>query len=591
MSQSKETTENESSKGENPAKDANLFSLLSNYKLPIIGLVVLALLANGLNLAIPQFTAQAIDAYGRGHFVLRTVIFEFGGAALLIYLFSYLQALVQTYASERVARDLRNRAAAKISLQSYAFIQKVTPAKLLTNLTSDADAVKTFVAQAIVSIVSSVFLIIGASALLLFTNWRLALLVLAIIPIIGGTFFFILSKVRVLFRKAQEVIDWLNKVINESILGSSLIRVINSEQSEYNKFLDANGNAQGIGLSILRLFATLIPIITFVANMATLGILALGGHFVIAGSMSLGNFTAFNSYLGILIFPIIMIGFMSNVIAQASASYGRIYEVLSVPEAKAAGTLVNNINGEISAENVRLSMGGKDILKDVSFKVSPRSKTAIIGPTAAGKTQLLYLFTGLLEPTSGTILFDGKPVDEYDPASLHRQVGFVFQDSIIFNMTLRENIAFSQNIKEEDMHRAIETAELDDFIEALPDKLETIVSERGNSLSGGQKQRIMLARALALNPRVLLLDDFTARVDANTEQRILANLVKNYPDLTLVSVTQKISSIEHYEQIILLMEGEILASGRHQELMHTSPEYVQIFDSQQSTNKYELHAE
>jgi ATP-binding cassette subfamily B protein len=591
MPQSKETTENESSKGENPAKDANLFSLLSNYKLPIIGLVVLALLANGLNLAIPQFTAQAIDAYGRGHFVLRTVIFEFGGAALLIYLFSYLQALVQTYASERVARDLRNRAAAKISLQSYAFIQKVTPAKLLTNLTSDADAVKTFVAQAIVSIVSSVFLIIGASALLLFTNWRLALLVLAIIPIIGGTFFFILSKVRVLFRKAQEVIDWLNKVINESILGSSLIRVINSEQSEYNKFLDANGNAQGIGLSILRLFATLIPIITFVANMATLGILALGGHFVIAGSMSLGNFTAFNSYLGILIFPIIMIGFMSNVIAQASASYGRIYEVLSVPEAKAAGTLVNNINGEISAENVRLSMGGKDILKDVSFKVSPRSKTAIIGPTAAGKTQLLYLFTGLLEPTSGTILFDGKPVDEYDPASLHRQVGFVFQDSIIFNMTLRENIAFSQNIKEEDMHRAIETAELDDFIEALPDKLETIVSERGNSLSGGQKQRIMLARALALNPRVLLLDDFTARVDANTEQRILANLVKNYPDLTLVSVTQKISSIEHYEQIILLMEGEILASGRHQELMHTSPEYVQIFDSQQSTNKYELHAE
>jgi ATP-binding cassette subfamily B protein len=572
-------------------KGANLFSLLSNYKLPIIGLVVLALLANSLNLLIPQFTAHAIDAYSSGHFVLRTVIAEFGIAALFIYIFSYLQALVQTYASERVAKDIRNRTAAKISLQTYAFIQKVTPAKLLTNLTSDADAVKNFVSQAIVSIVSSVFLIIGASILLLLTNWRLALVVLAIIPIIGGTFFFILSKVRVLFRKSQEVIDWLNKVINESILGSSVIRVLNSEQNEYNKFLDANNNAQGIGLSILRLFATLVPIITFIANMATLGILALGGHFVIAGSMSLGNFTAFNSYLGILIFPILVIGFMSNVIAQAGASYGRIYEVLSVPDSKTDGTLVNNIGGEISAENVRLSLGGKDILKDVSFKVAPRSKTAIIGPTAAGKTQLLYLFTGLLEPNSGKILFDGKPVCEYDPASLHRQVGFVFQDSIIFNMTLRENIAFSQDIKENDMQRAIETAELNDFIDALPEKLETIVSERGNSLSGGQKQRIMLARALALNPRVLLLDDFTARVDASTEQRILANLAKNYPDLTLVSVTQKIASIEHYEQIILLMEGEILASGTHQELMHTSPEYVQIFDSQQSTNKYELHPE
>jgi ATP-binding cassette subfamily B protein len=573
------------------AESSNLFSLLSNYKLPIIGLVVLALLANSLNLLIPQFTAHAIDAYSSGHFVLRTVIAEFGITALFIYIFSYLQALVQTYASERVAKDIRNRTAAKISLQTYAFIQKVTPAKLLTNLTSDADAVKTFVSQAIVSIVSSVFLIIGASILLLLTNWRLALVVLAIIPIIGGTFFFILSKVRVLFRKSQEVIDWLNKVINESILGSSVIRVINSEQNEYNKFLDANSNAQSIGLSILRLFATLVPIITFIANMATLGILALGGHFVIAGSMSLGNFTAFNSYLGILIFPILVIGFMSNVIAQAGASYGRIYEVLAVPEAKPAGTLVNNIGGEISAENVRLSLGGKDILRDVSFKVAPRSKTAIIGPTAAGKTQLLYLFTGLLEANSGKILFDGKPVSEYDPASLHRQVGFVFQDSIIFNMTLRENIAFSQDIKEEDMQRAIETAELNDFIETLPEKLETIVSERGNSLSGGQKQRIMLARALALNPRVLLLDDFTARVDASTEQRILANLATNYPDLTLVSVTQKIAAIEHYEQIILLMEGEILASGTHQELMHISPEYVQIFDSQQSTNKYELHAE
>lgn len=572
-------------------KGANLFSLLSNYKLPIITLVVLALLANGLNLALPQFVSHAIDAYVIGHFILKTVILEFTVTALMIYIFSYLQALLQTYASERVARDVRNRTANKISLQSYSFIQEVTPAKLLTNLTSDADAVKTFVSQAIVSIASSVFLIIGSAVLLLMTNWRLALLVLAIIPIISVTFFFVLQKVRAYFKKGQEVIDWLNKVINESILGSSLIRVINSQSNEYNKFLNANSAAQGIGLSILRLFAVLIPIITFVANMATLGILALGGHFVINGSMTLGQFTAFNSYLAILIFPILVIGFMSNVIAQASASYGRIYEVLDLPEAKKSGTLINTLGGEISAEKVTLSMGGKDILKDINFKVAPRSKTAIIGPTAAGKTQLLYLFTSLLEPTAGTILYDNKAVSEYDPVSLHNQVGFVFQDSIIFNLTLRENIAFSQDVKEEDMQRAIETAELSDFIDALPEKLETIVSERGNSLSGGQKQRIMLARALALNPKILLLDDFTARVDNNTEQRILANLAKNYPDLTLVSVTQKIASIEHYEQIILLMEGEILASGTHEQLMHISPEYVQIYDSQQSTSTYELHPE
>jgi len=230
-------------------------------------------------------------------------------------------------------------------------------------------------------------------------------------------------------------------------------------------------------------------------------------------------------------------------------------------------------------------------LKDISFSVKAGSKTAIIGPTAAGKTQLLYLLTGLLAPTSGEIYFDGRDINEYDKESLHSQVGFVFQDSSMFNLSLRENIAFSDTVKDENLKKAIETAELKDYIDALPKKLDTVISERGTSLSGGQKQRIMLARALALNPKVLLLDDFTARVDANTEGKILSNISKNYPGMTLVSVTQKISSIEHYDQIILLMEGELLAMGTHKKLMKSSPEYVQIFDSQRSTNQYELNNE
>jgi ATP-binding cassette subfamily B protein len=163
----------------------------------------------------------------------------------------------------------------------------------------------------------------------------------------------------------------------------------------------------------------------------------------------------------------------------------------------------------------------------------------------------------------------------------------VFQDSIIFQLSIRENIAFSEEVTEADVQKAIETAELKDFIAELPDGLETIVSERGTSLSGGQKQRIMLARALALNPRVLLLDDFTARVDTQTEKNILSNIEKNYPNTTLISVTQKVAAIEHYDQIIVLMEGEVLATGTHEHLMETSPEYVQIYDSQQSTHSYE----
>jgi ATP-binding cassette subfamily B protein len=169
-------------------------------------------------------------------------------------------------------------------------------------------------------------------------------------------------------------------------------------------------------------------------------------------------------------------------------------------------------------------------------------------------------------------------------------VGFVFQDSVIFNLTLRENIAFSTSVEKQDLSVAVRTAELDDFIAALPQGLETVVSERGTSLSGGQKQRVMLARALALNPQVLLLDDFTARVDANTERAILENVHRSYPGITLISVTQKIASVVDYDQIILLMEGEVLGIGTHQQLMETSPEYVQLYDSQRSTSHYEVQA-
>jgi ATP-binding cassette subfamily B protein len=573
-----------------PPSGAGLVVLLKPYRLLIAMLVVLTIAGNALNLLVPKIISRSIDSYTQQTFVLSTSVLQFFIVAALVFVLTYLQSIVQTYASERVARDLRTRVAARISVQSYAFVERITPAKLLTNLTSDIDAVKLFVSQAIASIISSVFLIAGAGILLLMINWRLGLSVLAIVPVIAITFQAVLRKVRPLFQKAQEAIDWLNRVINESILGSALIRLLNTQQLEYAKFLSANTEAKDIGLQTLRLFAGMIPVITFAANLATVTILLLGGHFVIAGSMSLGDFTAFNSYLFLLIFPIILIGFMSNVIAQATASFHRLGVILEAPEEQGTGRLVRDLRGDIGIQEVSLAFGEKLALKNVSLEAKAGTRTAIIGPTAAGKTQLLYLLIGLLQPTSGSVSYDGELIDAYDKEALHRQVGLVFQDSVMFNLTLRENLAFSNAIQEQDIERAIRTAELTDFLATLPQGLDTVVSERGTSLSGGQKQRVMLARALALNPRVLLLDDFTARVDPSTEQAILKNVRENYPGITLISVTQKIASVMDYDQIILLMEGEVLATGTHQQLMEASPEYVQLFHSQRSTSHYEIHA-
>lgn len=583
-----ESPEKNKKKSGDNKKSAGIFSLLKPYKGMLILLLLFALFSNGLNLWIPRIIGDGIDAYRDKHFSAREIISQFGIVVLVIFIFTYLQSILQTYVSEKVARDLRTRLSDKISKQSFTFIREANPSKLLTNLTADVDSIKLFVSQAIVSIASSLFIIIGASILLISINWRLALAVIAIIPIIGGTFFIVLRKVRVLFIQSRAVIDWLNKVINESILGAAIIRVINSQQLEYDKFIEANTKAKDYGMAILRLFAGLIPVIVFTANMAGLTILMLGGHFVISGSMSLGEFAAFNSYLALLIFPILVIGFMSNVIAQATASYERIHGVIEAPEPRETGSIKIDLDGEIRLESVHVNYEQKPVLKDVSFSTKPGSKTAILGPTAAGKTQLLYLLTGLIKPDSGKITFNNYLIDDYNAEFFYSQIGFVFQDSIIFNMSIRENIAFSDQATDESLQKAIATAELNIFINELPDKLDTIVSERGSSLSGGQKQRIMLARALALNPRVLLLDDFTARVDNQTERKILKNIQENYPALTLISVTQKIASVEEYDQIILLMDGEVVAIGKHEALMRTSPEYVQLFNSQQSTSNYEL---
>jgi len=569
-------------------ESGSIWNILSFYKLQIGALFIFAIIGNGLSLWIPKIIASGIDSFTLGNFSFLDTFQLFIIVSLGALVFSYIQNIFRTFVGERVARDMRQDLVAVISKQNYSYVQNVTPSKLLTHLTSDVDAVKLFVSLATVTIFSSVVLIIGASILLLTIDWQLALVVLLLIPAIAIVFWRIFSKMGPFFRKTQEIIDSLNKVINESILGSALVRILNSEQAEFKKFLVANTNAKNNELKIINLFASLTPIVTLIANIAIITILSLGGYFVIGEKMTIGSFTAFVSYVSILIFPIIIIGFMSNVIGRASASYKRIQEVLVIKDDEQVGTIQKEITGDFEVKNLTLSFGEKPVLKNISFKVKKGTRNAIIGPTAGGKTQLLYVLNGLSLPEAGDVFYDGISAEQYDSRVLRSQIGFVFQDSILFNLSLKENIAFGDNVTDESLNKAIDTAELHDFIGDLPDGLDTLVSERGISLSGGQKQRIMLARALSVNPKILFLDDFTSRVDALTEKNIIENLKKNYPDLTLLSVTQKISSVEHYENIIVLMEGEKLAEGTHKKLLKTSVEYAQIFNSQQSMNTYEL---
>lgn len=565
----------------NNKKAPSVFGVLKPYGKVVGVLVVLTMAANALTLVIPRIVAGGIDDYSNGALDLSSLSIAFVTIAVFMLAFSYGQTALQAYVAERAARDLRNRMADRISGFSYARLEEETPAKLLTNLTTDIDAIKQFIAFGVVMVISSLVLILGSAGMLLYMDWKLALVVLAIIPAIMVAFGLVFKNMTPLFGQSMAIIDKLNASINESILGSALVRVFNSRASEETRFAAVNTEARDNSMKILRLFSIMIPIVGIIANLASAAVLALGGRFVIGGSMTIGDFTAFQSYLIILIFPIIMLAFVSSMLGRAQASYGRVVGLIDMPKEAEKGTYDGPIRGDVEARGLTLTYGEKSVLKNVSFKVPAGTRAAIVGPTAAGKTQLLYALIGLIKPTSGEVLVDSRPLDEYTRRTLHAQAAIVFQDSVMFNMTIRENVAFGQGSKPEDVERAIRAAELGEL------DVNMSVSERGTSLSGGQKQRIMLARALALNPKILFLDDFTARVDSATEAKILGNVAREYPGITVVSVTQKVSSAKEFDQVVLLMEGEVLATGTHDELVRTSTEYAQIAESQKSTNAYE----
>lgn len=559
-------------------------AFLKNYKLLIFTVVTLSLIVNGLGLLLPQITSKAIDSLQDQTYNKDDYLLLFGGVSTVILILGLIQSVIGNITSEKIAQELRRQVIEKISRQSFTYINSVSTSKLLTNLTADTDAVKQFINQGLVIAFAAVVQLIGSIILLLSINWRLAIPVLLTIPILLFAFGAIFSAIEKYFKKGQEVIDKLNRVINESIVGSPLIRVLNAKKFEQDKFIEVNNEAKFIGTKIVTGFASLIPVISVVVSLAFLIVLGYGGVQIIDGTLTTGEFSAFFTYIYIFINPIFILGFLASTIGRAFTTYQRLMEVIEAPEPEVSGTLKKDIKGNIKLKKVTLDLANKRILDNINFEIKDKSRVGIIGPTAAGKTQIFYLITGLINPNEGEILIDGNKISEFDANNLYSQMGMVFQDSIIFNTTIRENIAFRGDISEEQLWRAIETAELKDFVESLPEKLETIVSERGVSLSGGQKQRLTLARALALNPKILLLDDFTARVDINTEKKIFDNLKKNYPEITVVAITQKINSIKDFDNIILVMEGELIATGKHEELLRQSLEYNQIYNSQKAVN-------
>lgn len=550
---------------------------LKPIRIMVIVLLALAIITNILTVNLPKETAALLNQLPEPNAWPVIILI------IAIFSLSATTTVLGSYFAQQFAYNVRSIVFSKLVNQPFKFISQQGSGKLLSNLTSDVDTIRDVVNQVAAQIISAVVLLLGSAFILLTTNWQLALAALAVLPILAIVFFLVLRTIVKYFEVAKIVTDNLNRIISESVAAAGLVRVLNTQESEKNKLTKYNLEAKDVGIKILKGFGIMIPTIGLISSLATLIILYFGGNMLTQGQLSFGDFVAFNTYLSLLIFPILILGFLGSSITSAFVSLNRLTEIVTSSQESLFGNFSQDLKGEIAVQNVKLSFENREVLKGVSLRILPKQRTAILGPTGSGKTQLMYLMSGLIKPTEGQILYDYKPLYEYSQKSFYEQVGVVFQDSVLFNTTIRENVAFKTGISEDSIWKALETAELADYVRTLPEGLETKISERGTNLSGGQKQRLMLARSLAANSKILFLDDFTARVDVGTEARIWQNLQTNYPELTLVVITQKVSTAEKFDNVILLMEGELLASGTHAELVESSIEYVQIVNSQQST--------
>ncbi|MEI6221735.1 MAG: ABC transporter ATP-binding protein [bacterium] len=551
----------------------SLFPYLLQYILAAVFLIFTVL----ITVALPKLSGDVIDQVNTGKFAQGTIVL-IGILVASAFLFDYAQAVLSAWVAEQVAYNLRLQVVDKVLGQTYQYVLQTTPAKLLTVLTNDIVNIRRAIAQNLLQVVSSVFLLLGSVVIMLSINAKLAGILFLLIPLLVLVFVGIFKKLIVLFQKTQLALDKVNRTIDENIKAASLVRVFVAKTMEIAKFFKNNEELRDIGTQIVLNFAILFPLVLLIVNGGMVLIFWFGGTDVIQGNLTIGELSAFYFLLLLFLFPIIRLGFISGEIGRAVTSAKRVDEVL-----KSEVTFVDGVEPLTSFTSLELrDVVYKDVLKKVNFTVSKGETVAIIGPTGSGKSLLLHVLLRFLDPDSGTVLLNGKPIHEFSIHDLRAKMSFVLQENILFGGSILENIAFGnpQATKDDVIHVA-KIAEAHDFISGFTKRYDEVIGERGVTLSGGQKQRLTLARALLIKPEVLILDDATARLDILTEQRIISNIKRELPNLTLINVAQKVASIRDATRIYVMEDGEMIASGTHEELLVSNFSYQQITLSQQ----------
>ncbi len=531
---------------------------------------------------VARLTADKVDAPN----VLVTSAIVIVIFAIFRGLFSFLQAYWAERNSQAIAYDMRNDLFAKIQRLSFSYHDRNQTGQLMVRATDDIEKVRLFIGQGLLQLAGAFVLIVGALIIIFATNAQLALVVLPVLPVAFVLFAIFGSVSQPLFIKVQMRLSALNTLLQENLAGIKVIQAFVREKSEQAKFTDAADQVMKQQITVARLFTFLFPLTFMVANLGQAATLYFGGKQIIAGTLSVGEWQEFTLYLVYLFFPMAQFGFIITQLGQAAASASRIFEILDAKNDvadKPGATELPAVRGKVTFDNVtfRYFPGGEPVLRNVSFEAKPDQTVALLGATGSGKTTIINLIPRFYDASDGAIKIDEVDVRDVTLSSLRSQIGIVLQETNLFSGSIRENIAFGRSdASMEEVIAAAQAAAAHDFIMSFPQGYETPVGERGTTLSGGQKQRIAIARALLLNPHILILDDSTSSVDLKTEKQIQGALDKLMKGRTSFVIAQRISTVMKADLILVMERGQIVASGTHAELMEESAIYAEIYNSQ-----------
>ncbi|GAA1384244.1 ABC transporter ATP-binding protein [Peribacillus frigoritolerans] len=564
-----------------------LSSFLKPYWLLIILALSLMIVELGVELLQPLFIAKIIDDG-----ILQkdlSVVIKWGSVMVGLSVFSFLGGIVNSFTASHVSQsfghDVRTSLFGKIQAFSFANLNNIPTSSLITRMTNDVTQLQNTVFMGLRIMARAPLIVIGGAIMAIAVDLKLSLVLVISIPVLVFLLGWIMKRAAKLFKLVQKKLDNVNGVMRENLIGMRLIKAFLRKEHEIGRFDDANEELKRKTVSSLRLIETTMPVLMLVMNMAIMIILWLGSEFITTGDIQVGEVVAIVNYATRIAASLSVFSWLIMVISRAKASAERVTEIFETPididegKAESKNGAVNG--GGIKFLDVSFRYPGTEtpILKNLTFSIDPGESLAIIGATGSGKTSLFQLIPRLYEVESGSIQIDGQDLKDIPLNSLRNRIGYVPQEALLFSGTIKNNVAWGkEGASMEEIMAAAMHAQVHETVMKLPKQYETQLGQKGVNLSGGQKQRLSIARALVRKPKILLLDDSTSALDLKTESKLLAAL-KDYTYTTLI-ITQKISTAMEADKILLLESGQVLALGKHQDLMQTSDLYRKIVRSQ-----------